>query len=160
MSSWENKGGPVEYYTPEYVLNAFGCKFDMDVASPVDRTFCHVPAQEFITENSLEKQWNGFIWMNPPFLNEKDKIKWLIKFYSHGDGIALMPDRSSAGWWQMAAQKCDLMLMVHGKIKFIRENGEMATSPSTGTTLFAIGNKGINAIIKASNNGLGIILRK
>ena len=160
MASYENVGGSDDYYTPKYVFDALGCRFDMDVASPKDLTYISTPTDIFISENSLELEWEDFVWMNPPFSGRNGKSLWLDKIYKHGNGIALLPDRTSAPWWPIAAKQCDLLLLVTGKIKFIKPNGEIAKSPGTGTTLFAYGDKGFNALLNAEKNGLGITLKK
>lgn len=76
------------------------------------------------------------------------------------NGIALMPDRSSTGWWHFATKKCDRLLMVQKKIKFYRADGTVGESPSNGTTLFASGYEGVNSLYRAQKNGLGIVLKK
>lgn len=155
MSSWESKGLSDDWYTPKYVFDKMGVTFDLDVAAPIDRAFCTVPANQFITANSLYKEWNGFIWMNPPWSGRGKKEAWLNKFFEHGDGIALTPDRSSAPWWQSASLKTTAVLFVKGKIKFIKPDGTTGNWPSTGTTLFAVGDLGVKALINAERNGLG-----
>lgn len=158
--SHEKIGMSDEWYTPKYIFDALECRFDLDAACPVDRTFCHVPADNFITENSLDKQWNGFVWLNPPFEGRGDKDKWLNRMYEHGNGIVLTPDRSSTSWWQNAAAKCHGLLMVEGKIQFIKPDGSIAKQPSNGTTLFAYGYKALDALYVAKKNNLGIVLTK
>ena len=153
--SHESAGKSNEWYTPKYVFDALSVDFDLDVASPVDRKYCSVPAKSFITENSLSMEWNGFVWMNPPFGNQKMKLLWINKFIEHGNGVALFPDRTSAPWWQHFNKAQDLKLFVDGKIKFINEFGEIGESPSNGTTLFAIGEQGIHALQNAVRNKLG-----
>lgn len=153
--SHEKAGKSNEWYTPKYVFDALDVEFNMDVASPVDRRFCSVPAKEFIVEGGFDPVWNGFIWMNPPFGNQKTKFEWIQKFIDHGNGVALMPDRTSAPWWQYFNRHSDLKLFVDGKIKFINEFGELGESPSNGTTLFAIGENGSQALRNAVTNKLG-----
>lgn len=156
MSHWEpNTGGSDEWYTPAFVFDALGVYFDRDVASPPHRT--HVPCDSIICSESLDAVWSGFIWMNPPFGGRNGLEPWLDKFFAHGNGIALTPDRSSAPWWQAAASRADAVLMVNGKIKFERPDGSIGKSPSNGTTLFASGFKGITALERASRNGLGFM---
>lgn len=145
-----------EWYTPKYVFDAMEIIFDLDVASPIDQTFINVPCGAFIDDNSLSKEWFGTVWMNPPFGNQKDKFLWIQKFISHGNGIALMPDRTSAPWWQFFAKNVDAILFIDGKIKFIKPDGSKGESPGNGTTLFAIGKKGIKGLKNAERNGLGI----
>ena len=145
-----------EWYTPEYIFKAIDTTFDLDVASPIKRDYCFVPTQNFITQNSLDQNWIGFVWMNPPFVNQKTKYLWIEKFINHKNGIALMPDRTSAPWWQYFAKNADAILFVDGKIKFIKPDGSKGESPGNGTTLFAIGAKGIQCLKTAEINGLGI----
>jgi len=153
MGVHETKGKSDEWYTPKYVFDALGCKFDLDVASPTQETF--VPASNFIFDSSLDRAWNGFVWMNPPFGGRNGIIPWLDKFVEHSNGIALTPDRTSAPWWQDIARKVDAVLFVAGKIKFIKPDGTTGDSPSTGTTLFALGDKGVQALKNAEKNKLG-----
>lgn len=155
MSDWETIGKSDEWYTPKYIFEALGCSFDLDVAAPVDRRFCHVPATSFITANSLDLDWNGFVWMNPPFGGRGQKEPWLNKIYQHGLGIALEADRTSAPWWQKAANECDAVLFIAGKVKFIKPDGTTGDSPSTGTTLFGYGSKAIEVLKNAERNKLG-----
>lgn len=156
--SHEKAGKCNEWYTPSYIFSSLACRFDLDVASPIDKQFCNVPADLFITKDSLSKKWDGFVWMNPPFGNQKNKFLWISKFIKHGNGIALMPDRTSTSWWQMFASKSDAVLFVDKKIKFIRADGVIGEKPSTGTTLFAIGKKAVEALNNAEISGLGLVM--
>lgn len=155
MSHWEDNGKSDEWYTPKYIFEALDVAFDLDVAAPVDRSYCHVPAEQFITSNSLDLEWNGFVWMNPPFGGRGAKAPWLDKIFKHGNGIALTPDRTSAPWWQQSAKEADAVMFINGKIKFIRPDGSTGDSPGTGTTLFAYGENAVTALRKADKNNLG-----
>lgn len=156
MSFWENNGASDEWYTPAYVFGRLGCRFDLDVAHPASQK-THVPADQLIASNSLDLPWHGFIWMNPPFGGRNGLKPWLDKFFKHGNGIALTPDRTSAPWWQEAAKKADALLFIAGKVKFIRPDGSVGKSPSTGTTLFASGSTGVTALERAFADGLGLL---
>ncbi|WP_341020957.1 DNA N-6-adenine-methyltransferase [Brevundimonas diminuta] len=156
MSAWENAGESNEWYTPPHVFEALGVGFDEDVAAPVDRTHVCVPARRFITENSLERDWTGFIWMNPPFGHQSTKRAWLAKFFDHGRGISLTPDRTSAPWFREAWERADLVLFTP-KLKFIRPDGSVGESPGTGTCLWAAGPSAVSALRRAAGRGLGII---
>lgn len=160
MGHHEAIGKSNEWYTPEYIFDALECRFDLDVAAPIDRTYCCVPANDFITSNSLNSDWEGFVWMNPPFGGRNAKTPWLDKIHKHGKGIALTPDRTSAPWWQKASRECDAMLFVNGKIKFRLPGGSYGKQPGNGTTLFAYGYNAKLALLKAEENGLGICLVK
>ena len=148
-------GASDEWYTPKYIFDAMGTGFDLDVAAPADLSHIHTPASTFIHADSLDRKWFGFVWMNPPFGGRNSLIPWLDKFFAHGNGVALTPDRTSAPWWQAAALKADALLHVNGKVRFIRPDGSEGPSPTNGTTLFAAGEKGVAALRAAADEGLG-----
>ena len=161
MSHWESAGKSDEWYTPKYVQESFGqnCMFDLDVSAPKEGPR-YIQCKEWIYEDSLSKDWSGFVWMNPPFGGRNSIKIWLDKFFQEAEsGIALTPDRTSAGWWQEALAKSDGVLFVNHKIKFERPDGTLGKQPSNGTTLFGIGD-GIKYLKIAEQNGLGIFLSK
>jgi hypothetical protein len=153
-------GATDEWYTPPYVFDAMDCEFDLDVASPGRKVTPWVPAKDFNTAHGLELNWWGFVWMNPPFGPRNGIVPWLEKFFDHGDGVALTPDRTSAPWWQWFAPRADSILFVNGKIKFIRADGKPGKSPAQGTTLMAIGPRGREALQNAADNYLGVLFHR
>jgi len=138
MAAFESAGETDEWYTPKFIFDGLGVRFDMDVACPPGGPR-HTPTDRWYSFGSLEYPWRGFVWMNPPFGHQSTKRAWLSKFLAHGDGIALLPDRTSAPWWQEFAARADVVLFTDGKIKFERPDGSLGGSPGTGTTLFAAG---------------------
>lgn len=67
MSVWETAGASNEWYTPKYVFDALEVElFDLDVANAAIGG-AHVPCRASIGSESLEREWDGFVWMNPPF---------------------------------------------------------------------------------------------
>ncbi|WP_333846883.1 DNA N-6-adenine-methyltransferase [Phaeobacter italicus] len=152
MAAYEKAGESDEWYTPAYIFHALGVRFDLDVASPPEGPR-YVPANSFYSEKSLEREWTGFVWMNPPFGHQSTKRLWLSKFFDHGNGIALLPDRTSAPWWQEFAPMADAVLFMSPKIKFERPDGSVGQSPGTGTTLLAAGYKAKLALMKAKSLG-------
>ena len=57
-----------EQYTPKWIFDALNVEFDLDVCAPkggVD----YIPAKKHysIEDNALMQNWEGFVWMNPPF---------------------------------------------------------------------------------------------
>lgn len=157
MSSWETLGRSDEWYTPPRVFAALGCAFDLDVAHPPAPVKTYVPAGRFISSGSLDAEWEGFIWMNPPFGGRNALAPWLEKFFRHGNGIALTPDRTSAPWWHAAARRADAWLFTAGKIRFLRPDGSEGRSPGTGTTLWAAGPQAWQGLRNAQRAGFGIM---
>lgn len=153
MAAYEAAGESDEWYTPAYIFEALGEHFDLDVAAPPSGPL-HVPCTHWLSQDSLETDWRGFVWMNPPFGHQSTKRRWLEKFLGHGSGIALLPDRTSAPWWQEAAPRATAVLFVSPKVKFIRPDGTRGESPGTGTTLLAAGQRAAEALIRAQSLGV------
>ena len=153
MAAYEKAGESDEWYTPGYIFDALGETFDLDVAAPVNGPR-HVPRLGWYAMGSLERDWYGFVWMNPPFGHQRHKRAWLHKFFEHGNGIALVPDRTSAPWFQEFAPKADAVLFVSPKVKFERPDGSVGESPGTGTVLLAAGNRAYRALCRASALGM------
>jgi len=154
MSHWEDTGKSDDWWTPKYIFDAMDCQFDLDVAAP-EQGPLHVPCKAWYHERSLELPWKGFVWMNPPFGGRNGLVPWLDKFADHGNGIALVPDRTSAPWWQDLADWAEQIFFISGKVRFIRPDGTQGKSPSVGTTLLALGGDGISALESAERAGLG-----
>lgn len=146
-----------EWYTPAHVFDAMAVRFDQDVSSPGQYRTPWIPAEDFICFKSLERGWRGFVWMNPPFGGRNGIAPWLEKFFAHGNGVALVPDRTSAPWWQQYAHLARAVLFVSPKLKFIGEDGNPGRSPAQGTALFAAGLRGTEALQNAARNGLGLL---
>ena len=152
-------GATDDWYTPPHVFNALGSAFDTDVASPGRSVTPWIPAHTFIQACSLEAEWLGYVWMNPPFGARNGLVPWLEKFIKHGNGICLVPDRTSAPWWQAWAPRMDLILFVAPKLKFIGRDGKPGKSPAQGTCLGGIGRRAAEPLHRATANGLGVLMR-
>lgn len=154
----QSLGATDEWYTPAHVFEAMGVRFDLDVSAPR----CRCPAYDWcdtaFTHDSLTREWFGFVWMNPPFGGRNGLVPWLRKFFTHGRGVALVPDRTSAPWWQDFAPQADALLFVRSKIRFLRPDGTEGASPAQGTTLMGAGTDGIAALRTAASRGLGFLL--
>jgi hypothetical protein len=141
--------------TPPAVFEALGERFDLDVSAPIDGPL-HVPTSRWFSSHALEQDWFGFVWMNPPFGGRNSLAPWLTKFFDHGNGIALTPDRTSTPWFREAWQRADLVMFTP-KIRFLRPDGSEGKAPSNGTTLWAAGPQAEEALLRAEEKGLGIL---
>ncbi len=143
-----------EWYTPPYVFEAMAVRFDLDVASK--HCLPWIPADGYISENSLDTSWHGFVWMNPPFGGRGDKALWLEKFFVHGNGVALVPDHTSAPWWQQYVPRASLVLFVAPKINFL--GPQKGDQSAQGTCLLALGPQGCMALRNARDARLGSLM--
>lgn len=137
--SHEAIGKSDEWFTPKYIFDALGCTFNLDVAGDLLNRHQCVPASSSIPEGSLEHEWRGLVWMNPPFGGRNALWPWINKFIEHGNGIALVPDRTSAPWWQHLAKHSEVICFLSPKVRFIDGHGRPGKSPSNGITLHGIG---------------------
>lgn len=163
----QSVGASDEWYTPSHVFEALGALFDMDVASPGRAVTPWIPAINYVTSDGLSRPWSGYVWMNPPFGARNAIVPWLAKFFDHGNGIALTPDRTSAPWWQEFAPRADAVLFVARKIRFIAgfddpdgnfKRGDPGKSPAQGTCLMAAGPRAVEDLCRAQAAGLGFLM--
>ena len=157
MAAYEAAGQSDDWHTPRYIFDALGLRFDLDVSAPKEGPR-HVPAARWFSkaDDGLAHEWTGLVWMNPPFGHQRHKRAWLAAFFRHGNGIALLPDRTSAPWFQEFAPRADAICFVAPKVKFERPDGSVGGSPGTGTALFAAGAEAASAVIGC---GLGMAVQ-
>ena len=142
-----------DWYTPKYIFDALNVTFTLDVAAPLEGPR-YVPAYHWYAAEGEHLEWDGLVWMNPPYGHQRQKHVWLDRFAKHGNGIALMPDRTSAPWFQHFAPQMDAILWINGKVKFEKPNGEVGNSPGNGSVLFAMGPVAVRAV---RNSCLGFV---
>jgi hypothetical protein len=150
--------GSEEWYTPSTIFEALGCRFDLDVASPGADIVPWIPADRHytLTDNGLKRDWgDAFVWCNPPFT---DLSQWTEKFRRHGNGIAMIGDRTSVGFWQDLCGNADLILLVNKKVNFISPNSGPGNN-TLGSTLVAYGERAVQALMNAAAAGLGTLFK-
>jgi phage N-6-adenine-methyltransferase len=83
-----------DYYTPEWIFDAFGLRFDLDVCAPPGGV-PWIPCDRFFTQedDGLAQPWSGRVWMNPPYSNA---MPWVRRFIEHRNGIALVGHAKSS----------------------------------------------------------------
>lgn len=150
--SHERPGATDEWYTPQYIFDAMGVMFDTDVAGDKTNPYQCVPCEQSLCDG-LSQQWRGVVWMNPPFGGRNALVPWVEKFVAHGNGVALVPDRTSAPWWQSLAKQSDGIVFVAPRVRFVGADGRIGMSPANGTTLHAMGSTATEALREC---GLGV----
>lgn len=74
-------------YTPRWVFDAMGLRFDLDVAAPVGGPW-HVPCERYFTaeDDGLAQEWQGLVWCNPPYSNY---APWGDRWAQHPTGVLM-----------------------------------------------------------------------
>lgn len=150
-------GASDDWYTPPFIFDALGERFDLDPCSPGPGHW--VPADRVFTiaDDGLRQPWVGFVFMNPPFGGRLGHVPWLAKFIAHANGIAIVRAYTSAGWFHDYATRADAMLFPRGKTKFIRPDGSVGGAPGHGVVLLGMGSRAVQAL-QRSRLGLCVIL--
>jgi hypothetical protein len=136
-----------EQYTPKWIFDALDVQFDLDVCAPqggVD----YIPANKHysLADDSLSQNWEGFVWMNPPF--SEGKI-WHNKFLLHGNGICLAP-MSKSQWFYDVWNNSDISIAMPTPVfKFQKPNGK-PNSIFMPVVLYAIGAQGCLALANSN----------
>jgi hypothetical protein len=92
-----------DYYTPRWVFDRMGLRFDVDVCAPPGGVEW-VPADRYYDQaaDGLAQPWEGRVWMNPPF---SDCAPWTRRFVEHRHGVCVVQvskSKHSAALWQAA----------------------------------------------------------
>ena len=93
MSSHQSpKVTTTSWLTPPEIIRALG-HFDLDPCCPPNMPWKTADRMVSLPEDGLLlPEWNGRIWLNPPFGNEA--AKWLERMTNCHNGIALLPART------------------------------------------------------------------
>jgi hypothetical protein len=157
----DNETSTIDWWTPPEVFAAMGWpRFDLDVCSPGPDVVDWVPARRHLTEkeDGLSSSWSGFVWMNAPYGQRNSIQQWIARFIEHRDGVTLVPDFTSTEWWQTLAAAGDAVLFVRPKIQFLPRRA--AATNTLGSTLVAIGPRGVAALECAERKGRGVCFRR
>jgi hypothetical protein len=83
---------------------------------------------------------------------------WIDKFLEHGNGVALLPASTYTRWYQHVSNRADGILFIRGYVQFLSPKGPVRTRTSFGSALFAVGERGVDALKLAARNGLGTLI--
>ena len=89
--------GKDEWLTPPEIIKSLG-EFDLDPCSPINRPWDTAKKHFNINDMGLMQNWEGRVWMNPPYGSETGN--WLGKLRLHGNGIALVFARTDTTYFQ------------------------------------------------------------
>jgi hypothetical protein len=152
-----------EWYAPPELFTAMETRFDLDVASPGAHIVPWIPADRHWTkrEDGLKQDWNpkDYVWMNCPYGLRNGCEDWVAKFVEHGNGVAILPDFTSTQWWHTATRDADAIMFVRPKVYFLPKREDGRTN-SLGSTLVAMGERGVQALRNAERNERGLCFQR
>jgi phage N-6-adenine-methyltransferase len=146
----------VDWYTPKSIFDALGIEFDLDPCQPVGGVNW-IPAKKYYTieDDGLKQDWDGNVWLNPPY--GKETGKWLKKMDSHRNGIALLFSRTDCRWFHDYVANADSILFLKGRVKFVDGLGvSKGSGAGSGSMLVAWGTKNAHALNNCSDLGVNM----
>lgn len=105
-----------EWLTPPELVKKFG-EFNLDPCASHYQKWKLAQKEYFIEDNGLQQDWEGRVWMNPPY--DRTIKDWVRKFYEHGHGVALLPSRTGTSWFHDYVFSKGAVIFLKGRIKFI-----------------------------------------
>lgn len=147
----ERTTGKEDWLTPPYVLKVLGA-FDIDPCSPSPRPWDTARTHFCFADNGLSKDWNGRVWMNPPYGNQTEL--WMKKLAMHGNGIALIFARTETHsffpWvWDFA----DGLFWLKGRLRFFTKEGVEGGTAGSPSVLIAYGGGNADCLRKCGLSG-------
>lgn len=141
-----------EWLTPPNIIAELG-PFDLDPCAPINRPWPTAYKHYTKEDNGLEKEWNGCVWLNPPY--SREAAKWLRKLADHGNGIALTFARTETKWFfETIWKRADSILFIEGRLHFHYVDGTRAkANAGAPSVLVAYGKGNSTALRECGING-------
>ncbi len=147
VSTDSQNADSIVWLTPLKFINSLG-SFDLDPCGHKG----HNTASKIIhpPDNGLLYDWNGRVWLNPPY--GKEAKVWLEKLSKHGDGIALLFARLEAAWMRPYLKSGFFLL--HKRISFISDRKGYKGNAGSASILIPFGRKNIGMIFLSELEGV------
>ena len=140
--------GNDEWYTPQDLIErarkVLG-GFDLDPASnDVAQEKVKATAYHTAETNGLAHEWNGTVWLNPPYSQPliMQFMEKLVEEWEAGrctGAVVLTHNYTDTRWFHTAAKAATAICFTKGRVKFYDPNGAVA-APTQGQAFFYFGN--------------------
>lgn len=149
-SHQSHNAGTTTWLTPPHIISALG-SFDLDpcAADGWSTARRHI----ILPEDGLTADWQGRVWLNPPYGAEA--WVWLEKLAAHGTGTAIVFARTeTAGFVAQVWEKATALLFLHGRLHFHHADGtRAAANAGAPSVLVAYGETDADALRWSGING-------
>ena len=125
MSGHTSHGnGDNVWLTPPGLIKALGY-VDLDPCAADDRPWPTAYRHFVKADDGLSKQWNGFVYVNPPY--DAEAGRWLSRLADHGNGIALIFARTETeAFHSQLWDRADALFFFRGRLFFHYPDGRRA----------------------------------
>lgn len=122
------------WLTPIDIIKSLG-EFDLDPCTPIEMPWQTAKKRYTEIDNGLIQPWEGRVWLNPPYGKGMDL--WLKKLKEHGNGIALVFNRSeSKQFFDHVWNDADAVFFKKGRIHFLNNEGKKVGNGSGSGSMF------------------------
>lgn len=144
--------GHDEWLTPPDMIDALG-PFDLDPCSPIVPPWRTASRMLNVNDDGLNCDWDGFVWLNPPY--GKETFKWMAKLGAHGGGgIALIYARTETrGFFDTVwnSESAKAILFLKGRVAFHYVDGSKSKPAGAPSVLVAYGKQGLERMDERFN---------
>lgn len=132
------------WLTPPFIIEALG-KFDLDPCSaPEPRPWATAKTHWGHEDNSLQRPWEGRVWLNPPYGPKVSIAPWLRRMADHGRGTALIFARTETQiFFETVWERATALFFFQGRLCFYRKDGTLPRADTGG------GNAGAPSVLVA-----------
>ena len=140
MAHVQHNSGKDDWCTPPLIVDAVREVLeyiDLDPAScAVDNTIVQASTYYTVEEDGLSKQWNGHVFMNPPYgaIISKFTTKFILAF-ENGDiseGVVLTNNATETRWGYGLLSASSCVCFLRGRVKFLSGDLKPVRSPLQG----------------------------
>lgn len=112
------------WLTPPSILHFLG-DFDLDpCAAPSPRPWSTAKRHIEPPEDGLRIDWEGRVWLNPPYGVDNGMDEWLSKMARHLNGMSLIFAKTdTAVWRELIWPNADSVLFIAGRLAFYLPDG-------------------------------------
>jgi hypothetical protein len=146
------------WLTPKWVIDLLG-PFDLDPCGAPDWHTAETVWTPEDGRDGLVEDWNGRVWLNPPY--GREATKWLAKLAEHGRGTALIFARTdTAAFHSEVWGKAHAVLFLRGRLTFLRPDASKPVANSGAPScLVAYGSQDAAALAISDHDGHYVKLR-
>lgn len=123
------------WLTPNWIVEALG-EFDLDPCGAPNHSLAKRTYQLDDGENGLELDWEGRVWLNPPY--GKEAPPFLERMARHGSGIAFIFARTETkAFFDFVWNRATAVLFLKGRVKFMNADYEVTGAANAPSVLIA-----------------------
>jgi hypothetical protein len=121
------------WLTPLWLIDRLG-PFDLDpCAAPTPRPWSTASVHWTKHDGSLNREWSGRVWLNPPYGPPRVVGPWLRRMSEHNRGTALIFARTeTALFFETVWERAAALLFFRGRITFHRADGGLPRADQGG----------------------------